>query len=91
MPGAQREESWHLDKRIPVALVLTVLAQGAIGLWWISGLNSQVQVHERRIDKIESWNEKQSASLSAVAERLARIEQALLDIKQKIQTDPFRK
>lgn len=91
MSGAQQKESWHLDKQIPVALVVTILAQGALGLWWVSGLNSQVQIHERRINKIESWNEKQADSLNAVVERLARIEQALLDIKQKIPNVPVRK
>ena len=50
---------WHLDKRVPIALIVSVLAQGALGIWWISGLNYQIQTHEKRIEKIEQTNEKQ--------------------------------
>jgi hypothetical protein len=78
------EESWHLDRRVPVALIIALLAQGCIGIWWVSGLNTQVQDHERRIEKVEININKELELLRTVSERLARIEQAVLDIKTDI-------
>lgn len=35
-------ESWHLDKKVPVALIITLLIQAAFGIWWASRLSFQV-------------------------------------------------
>ena len=37
-----KKEPWHLDKRIPVALIITIIAQGAGVLWFFSKLDSRV-------------------------------------------------
>lgn len=36
------EASWHLDKKVPVALIVTLFVQAAFGIWWASKLSFQV-------------------------------------------------
>lgn len=36
--------SWSLDKRIPVALVFTIIVQTAGGIWWASTINERVNM-----------------------------------------------
>lgn len=49
MPMENNKESWHLDKKVPVALVVTLLFQFASGIWFISGLRKDLdQIKEAR-------------------------------------------
>lgn len=45
----QDDNRWKLDKHIPVAVIFTIVVQGAAGVWWVSGLDHSVQDHERRL------------------------------------------
>lgn len=81
MPESLEKDKWHLDKRIPIVLIAAILAQGTVGVWWVSGVNSQVQVHEKRLEKLETVNEKQMDIFMHLNDRLARIEQMLLDLR----------
>lgn len=39
--------AWHLDKKVPLALIFAILVQTAMGFWWASGLTERVVVLER--------------------------------------------
>ena len=45
----EREE-WHLDRRVPVALILALLIQGAGGVWWASTTSERLEQVERRLE-----------------------------------------
>ena len=52
------ENSWHLQKGVPIALILAIAIQTAGGVWFISALNSTVteavernKVQDVRIDR----------------------------------------
>lgn len=34
------EASWHFDRRIPVALILSLAVQSGLIIWWASGVSS---------------------------------------------------
>ncbi len=38
---------WHLDKRIPIALIVTILVQTFAMGWWAASLSQRVDVLER--------------------------------------------
>ncbi len=59
MSNPPDDRHWHLDKRVPVALILTILAQTIGAVWWAASLSARVDVLER------DW-----ARFAAVAERL---------------------
>jgi hypothetical protein len=82
------ETQWHLDKRIPVALIVTLLAYGGIGLWWAAGMEARVLNQGTRIDRLEHAALEGIRGQSLMNERLARIEErsnAQVEILQRIE------
>ena len=54
---------WQVDRRIPLALILTIIAQTGGIVWWASGLTYRVEQLER-----------QAADAKPQADRLTRVE-----------------
>jgi hypothetical protein len=42
----QREHrgGWHLDKKVPISIILTLLLQAAAGLWFVAGLRTDIEL-----------------------------------------------
>ena len=43
-------EQWHLDKRVPVAIIFAIIIQSAGGVWWASAMNERMHQVERRLE-----------------------------------------
>jgi hypothetical protein len=64
---------WHIDKRIPVALIVALLIQAAAAVWWAAGVQARVAVLEQKV--ITSAEDR---------ERLVRIETTVAGIDQRL-------
>lgn len=84
MSAADTEfRNWTVDKRIPIALVLTIAIQTAGAVWWVSSINSRVvsledgfnsiASHDARIVRLETTGEHIQRSLQSISEKLDRI------------------
>lgn len=40
-------KAWHLDKRVPVAIIFSLILQSAAIVWWASGVTSRLETVER--------------------------------------------
>ena len=58
-------DSWKIDRHIPLALIVTVLAQGAMIVWWGSGVDSRLAQEVARNDRQDSQLESARSALSA--------------------------
>lgn len=69
------DEPWHFDKRIPLALIITLMMQSGLGVWWASSISTDVTTLKSRQDRQESLIEtiRQTAGTQAV--QLGRIEE----------------
>ena len=47
MASRETENYWHLDKRVPVALILTMASWIVTTVWWASALDNRVAVLEK--------------------------------------------
>lgn len=57
MPGETNDiNHWQFDKRIPLALIVVLLAQGATGVWWASGIHLRMQEIERKTSALSQNN-----------------------------------
>jgi peptidoglycan hydrolase CwlO-like protein len=69
--GGLMTEHWHLDRKVPIALIFTIFVQSATLVWWLSSLNQRVFMTERSITNLESSqvtaNEKFEAQRTQVA------------------------
>lgn len=43
------ESRWHLDKRVPIALIVTLIVQTGGAVWWASSIASRVTNLEERV------------------------------------------
>lgn len=69
----QSENHWHLDKRVPIALIVTILMQTAGMGIWVGSIQARVEANERAImDNADT------------AERLARIEAILERVERRL-------
>lgn len=87
-PANELQQGWHLDKRIPVALIVTLLVYGGMGLWWASATDERLEGHKQRIERLENTSIESSKAQGQIAERLARIEEksaAQVEILQRIE------
>lgn len=66
-------DSWHLDKRIPIALIGAVVIQTLGVGWWAATMQARQEAHEKRIIVLEAADAKQVESAGRVAENLATI------------------
>lgn len=60
------KEAWHLDKRVPLALIGSLFAQ-TLGMgWWAASLQANVRDHERRILSMETHDRIATDALAAM-------------------------
>lgn len=78
-------EPWHLDKRVPIALIFAILVQTAGMGWWAAQIDSRVahleQVNVRnageteRLTRVEEKIVAQGEVLERIDRRLERMEE----------------
>lgn len=73
MIGQDEDRHWHLDRRVPIALIMTIVIQTAGMVWWASNLSTRVEQLER-----------QHAAIQPQAERIIRLETQLEAIRDGI-------
>ena len=80
------DKHWHLDRRVPIALIITIIMQTIGIVWWAASLSARVETLEHRFAELGAYQarivrleEKQNA----VYQRLDRIEaiQRRIDVK----------
>jgi len=71
---------WHLDKRIPVALILAIFAQTGAGFWWASSISE-------RVTALENWrndSKEVAADIAVVKSQITDIKKAVERIDDKL-------
>ncbi len=70
---------WSIDRRVPVALIVSLLiamlGQAGLIVWWGSGVNSAVANQETRIARLEQDNKTNSDVMTDVKVLLGRIDE----------------
>jgi hypothetical protein len=67
------QKHWHLDKRVPIALILTIAIQTGGFIWWASDVNARVAQLER-----------QAVAAAPQPERIIRLETQIEAIREGI-------
>lgn len=76
--------SWHVDKRVPIALMITIGIQTAGIVWWASDISARVGYVERQI----STTAPQADRLTRVEVRVESIQEGVNRIERMIQRVP---
>lgn len=84
MTSEDDREKWHLDKRVPIALILTMLAGYAGGITWAAQIGSRLASIEKvteatpsisdRLTRLEVNSDAVRASVGRIEARMEREE-----------------
>ena len=88
MPPKPADESWHLDKKLPIALIVVLVAQFLGGLWFMARLDARVEEQATRLAKTEAQISNIDREARDFGNRMARIEEkssAMLSLLQAIE------
>jgi hypothetical protein len=88
MPPKLVDESWHLDKKVPVAIIVVLVGQFLLGLWFIAKLDSKVEEQSSRLAKTEAQISVIDREAREFGNRIARIEEktsSMLTILQRLE------
>ena len=78
------DEPWHMDKRIPVALIFAIFIQTAGAVWWASDINSRLTRTEQDMRGNREQIESIRLSGQVHAVQLGRIEESLSGVRSDI-------
>lgn len=70
------DRHWTLDRRVPIALIWTILAQTGLAVWWARGQQANIDTALQRLTVLEAQR-----SSDRVAERLSTLESQMQDAK----------
>lgn len=79
---------WHLDKRVPIALIMALLVQTSGAVWWAASISGTVEEqgrvsvrHETRMDRYDTQMQGLRDTASSQAVAMGRLEQELSGIR----------
>jgi hypothetical protein len=99
---AMNGEPWHLDKRVPVAIIFALLVQTAGAVWWASAMSSNVASLREADARLEAADvqirleanahevriRNVENSLTRADERLIAIQEGINEIKRELASRP---
>lgn len=71
------KEAWHLDKKVPLALILTIAMQTLAAVWWAAGMAARVEQHERELRTLSQSDVHMQGEARRIAELLSRLDERL--------------
>lgn len=74
-PSAPREQ-WHLDKKVPITLILVAFGHLGGSVWFFRGIVADIQNTQSRVVALEN-----AKATERTGERLAVVESQVTDIK----------
>lgn len=88
----EQDNHWTLDRRVPVALILTMALQIATAVWWASSMNSRMnaleamgQQQQQRINDVERQTQALQVGAATVVAQLTALNDGQREIKATLQ------
>jgi len=81
-------DAWHLGKKVPIALIVTIIAQIIATVWMASKLDSRVETLERSDTRHERQLDTLNTEREGAKDRLVRLEESqrqALDLLRRVE------
>lgn len=76
------DEPWHLDRKVPIAILFGMFLQVATAIWWASGIDRIVTDHAARLRSMEQVSQQQQVAAATVAAQIGAIRETLDQVRQ---------
>lgn len=80
----EADTAWHLDKKVPIALIMTLLVQTGGIVWWGATTSERLNTLERKADQAATQPER----LTRVETKLESVQDGILEIKSILRKEP---
>lgn len=77
MTDQEYEQSWHLDKKVPIAMIVTIVLQTGAFVWFAARL-------DHRVEALERSEARQTTTAPVQADRLTRVEVKVEGIQEGV-------
>ncbi len=77
MEPQNHTNSWHLDKKVPLALILTMALQTVCVIWWAASLSTRVDHQERQIAGLVMSEQQTKQEARRIGEWLSRVDERI--------------
>lgn len=74
-------ESWHLDKRVPIAFIVSFAIQTALGIWWAATFSATTNQRLVALEERQAMAAPQGDRLTRVEVKLETAIDGILEIK----------
>ena len=78
-------DSWHLNKSVPITLIFGLIVQGAAIVWTVSMMMSDIEANREDIVAIEQRMGRLEDSVHNQAVSLARIDENIKAIRSSVE------
>ena len=82
------DQPWHLDKRIPIALILAIILQVGGAVYWASKMESRIAANTTRIETVDRDMTRLAQQMAIMADasntqavQLGRIEEQITGMR----------
>lgn len=80
----QQDKHWHLDKRVPLALIVTLVLQSGAFIWWAAKADSRLEYLER----VTNTSAPQVERIIRLESKMDTVVDAVNDLKTIIRSRP---
>jgi septal ring factor EnvC (AmiA/AmiB activator) len=81
--GSDRQ--WHLDKRVPIALIFTIFMQSAAAVWWAAGINERIGQIERRQEAASVRSQDADVAIAEQSRKIAVLTEAVANTNKNLE------
>ena len=80
MEDTARNARWHLDRKVPLALIATIIGQTLVAAWGASNLWARVDELERQVRSAAPQAER----IIRLEEKIGAVQEGVVEIKSMI-------
>lgn len=78
-------EHWHLDKRVPIALIFAIALQSGGAIWWASSMSERMVQIERRQASAGDRSEAAEQRQADQGQRIAVLTEAVANTNRNLE------
>lgn len=83
------DSAWHLDKKVPLAMIFAILVQTAGAFWWASNQDARLAMVERQLQQASPQAASSVERIIRVEEKVGSIKEDIADLKQMVRRIPL--
>lgn len=86
IPPADPQIRWHIERSIPISVIIAIFVQTIFGVWWLASLTFEVRESSNRLTKIEESRITSELRAEPLLERFYKVETEVQGLRQKIES-----